>query len=117
MCYMEAALRALVEPRRREILRLVWDHELAAGEIASHFEVTRPAISQHLRVLRRAGLLTERRQGTWRFYRARPQALAEVTAFLEAFWDAGLERLKYHAELEERRAAGHDHGRDKRRHT
>ena len=95
-----------MEPRRREILRLVWDQELPAGEIASHFAVTRPAISQHLKVLKSAGLVTERRQGTWRFYRARPQGLAEVKAFLEAFWDEGLERLKLQAELEERRTTG-----------
>lgn len=112
---MEAALRALVEPRRRAILRLVWDRELAAGEIASHFDVTRPAISQHLNVLKSAGLLTERRQGTRRFYKARPEGLAEVKAFLEAFWDESLERLKYHAEAEERRRDAHAPGRDQRR--
>jgi DNA-binding transcriptional ArsR family regulator len=99
---MEAAIRAIAEPRRREILRLVWDSELAAGEIASHFEVTRPAISQHLRVLREAGLVAERRVGTRRLYRARPETLAELRRFLEGFWDEGLDRLKRAVETEQR---------------
>ncbi len=103
--------RALVDPRRRAILRLVLGRELAAGEIASHFEVTRPAISQHLGVLKHAGLLTERRQGTRRLYRARPEGLAELKAFLETFWEESLERLRHHAELEESRSAKHDPGR------
>src|SRR5947209_2279341 len=102
---MASAFRALGEPRRRAILRLVWNRELAAGAIASHFDVSRPAVSQHLNVLKHAGLLTERRRGTRRFYRARPEGLAEVKAFLEVFWSVGLERLKYHAEAEERRGA------------
>ena len=95
-------LQAIAEPRRREILLLVRDRELPAGRIAEHFEVTRSAISQHLAVLRRAGLVTERRDGTRRFYRARPQALGELRAFLEDFWDERLALLKEAAELEER---------------
>lgn len=81
---MDAALKAIAEPRRREILRLVTSRELPAGRIASHFEVTRPAISQHLRVLLDAGLLTERRQGTRRLYRARPEGLAELREYVVA---------------------------------
>jgi DNA-binding transcriptional ArsR family regulator len=100
---MEAALRALAEPRRREILRLVVDRERSAGEIASHFDVTRPAISQHLTVLKDAGLLVERRDGTRRLYRARPEGLDEVRAFLDEFWGTGLERLKNVAEQDQRR--------------
>ncbi len=100
---METALRAITEPRRREILRLIWGQELPAGTIAAHFAVTRPAISQHLRVLKEAGLVHERRDGTRRLYRARPETIAEVRRFLEAFWDAGLQRLKTAAEAEERR--------------
>ncbi len=73
---MEAALRAIAEPRRRRILRLVRDAEMSAGEIASHFDVTRSAVSQHLRVLKDAGLLAERRNGTRRIYRIRPEGLA-----------------------------------------
>ena len=98
---MEIALRAIAEPHRREILRLVWDAELSAGEIASHFEVTRPAVSQHLTVLKEAGLVAERRDGTRRLYRARPEGLAELRAFLEQFWGDRLEALKREAEREE----------------
>ena len=105
---MEAAIRAIAEPRRREILRLVWTSELAAGEIARHFEVTRPAISQHLRVLKEAGLVSERRNGTRRLYRARPESIAELRAYLESYWDENLRLLKHAAEQEEQRRARHD---------
>lgn len=100
---MEAAVRAIAEPRRREILRLIWTRELSAGRIAAHFTVTPPAISQHLRVLKNVGLVSERRDGTHRFYRAKPETIAEVRRFLEAFWDEGLQRLKVEAEAQERR--------------
>jgi DNA-binding transcriptional ArsR family regulator len=80
---METALRAIVEPHRREIVRLVRAEELTAGQIAAHFQVSRTAISQHLRRLRDAGLVTDRRQGTKRFYRAQTQNLAALRAFLE----------------------------------
>jgi DNA-binding transcriptional ArsR family regulator len=103
---MEAALRAIAEPRRRRILELVGGRELSAGEIASHFEVTRPAISQHLGVLKEAGLVNERRNGTQRLYRARPQGLAELKAFLDGFWDEKLESLQREAEREEKEKRG-----------
>jgi DNA-binding transcriptional ArsR family regulator len=103
---MEAALRAIAEPRRRRILELVGKRELSAGEIASHFEVTRPAISQHLGVLKEAGLVNERRNGTQRLYRARPQGLAELRSFLDGFWDEKLEALQREAERQERRKRG-----------
>jgi DNA-binding transcriptional ArsR family regulator len=103
---MEAALRAIAEPRRRRILELVGSRELSAGEIASHFEVTRPAISQHLGVLKEAGLVNERRNGTQRLYRARPQGLAELKAFLDGFWDEKLEALQREAEREEKEKRG-----------
>jgi DNA-binding transcriptional ArsR family regulator len=103
---MEAALRAIAEPRRRRILELVRERELSAGEIASQFEITRPAISQHLGVLKEAGLVDERRNGTRRMYRARPQGLAELKTFLDAFWDARLEALQREAEREEARKRG-----------
>jgi DNA-binding transcriptional ArsR family regulator len=104
---MEAVMRALAEPRRRRILELVREGELTAGEIASAFEVSRPAVSQHLTVLRQAGLLAERRQGTKRLYRVRPEGLTDVREFVEAFWDERLERLRLAAELEEgRRRSG-----------
>jgi DNA-binding transcriptional ArsR family regulator len=100
---MEAVAHAIAAPRRREILRLVRGREVSAGEIASHFDVTRPAISQHLRVLREAELVIERRDGARRLYRARPEGLAELRAFVEDFWDEGLPRLKAAAEREQRR--------------
>ena len=95
---MEAALKALGDPGRRRILTLVRDEERSAGEIAAEFEVSWPAVSQHLRVLKDAGLLTERRDGTKRLYRARPEGLADVRAFLDGFWDARLEQLKREVE-------------------
>lgn len=100
---MEAALKAIAEPRRRAILQLVHDCELTAGEIAAHFEVTRPAVSQHLRVLKEADLVTERRDGARRWYRARPETIRDLQQFLEDFWDDKLLRLKHAAEWEERR--------------
>ena len=103
---MEAALKAISAPRRRRILTLVRDGELSAGEIAAHFDVTRPAVSQHLNVLKEAGLVTERRNGTKRLYRARPEGLAELKAFLEDFWDERLEALKREAEREEKERDG-----------
>jgi DNA-binding transcriptional ArsR family regulator len=99
---MEAALKAIAAPRRRQILSLVRDDELSAGEIAKNFDVTRPAVSQHLNVLKEAGLVSERRNGTRRLYRARPEGLAPVKQFLEEFWDPRLEALKREIEREER---------------
>lgn len=107
---MQATLDAIVEPRRRAILALVRDRELAAGEIAANFDVTRSAISQHVSVLKQAGLLTERRQGTKRLYRSRPEGLVELRAFVDEFWTDRLAVLAREAEREERRRrrdAGH----------
>ena len=102
-------MRAIAEPHRRAILRLVRDEERSAGEIASHFEVTRPAVSQHLSVLKEAGLVSERRNGTKRLYRARPEGLVDLKAFLDEFWSERLETLKREAEREERKKHGkHD---------
>src|SRR2546425_7762601 len=103
---VEAALKAIAAPRRRQILSLVRDGELSAGEIAAQFDVTRPAVSQHLNVLKEAGLVSERRNGTKRLYRARPEGLTELKAFLEEFWDVRLETLKREAEKEERKQHG-----------
>jgi DNA-binding transcriptional ArsR family regulator len=105
---MEAALKAIAAPRRRAILQLVRDDELSAGEIAAHFDITRPAVSQHLTLLKEAGLVDERRNGTRRLYRARPQGLAELREFLEEFWSERLEALKREAEREERERGGTD---------
>ena len=105
---MEAALKAMAAPHRRQILTLVRRAELSAGEIAAHFDVTRPAVSQHLNVLKEAGLLSERRNGTRRLYRARPQGLDELRTFLEEFWDERFEALKNEAEQEERKRHADD---------
>ena len=99
---MDAALRALAEPRRREILRLVWSQELPATQIAEHFgDVTRPAISQHLAVLRHANLVTERRDGTRRLYHADRGQFSQLHQFLDSFWTNNLERLRDLAEYAE----------------
>lgn len=91
----------IAEPRRREILRLIWDQELAAGEIAGHFNVTFGAVSQHLGVLRRASLVDVRRDGNRRLYRANQDALAPYRQLLETMWSNLLETLKTTAELGE----------------
>jgi DNA-binding transcriptional ArsR family regulator len=101
---MHAALRAVAAPRRREILRLVWAAELSAGQIATHFDVSWPAISQNLRVLKEAGLVRERRDGTRRLYRADRRALGPLEPVLRQMWKADLERLGRLAEEEHRRA-------------
>ena len=99
----EAALRAISSPRRREILRLVWSRELSSGEIASHFDVSWPAVSQNLRVLEGAGLIRARRMGTARLYRADRARLAPLRSILTKMWEADLDRLARLAESEERR--------------
>lgn len=106
---MEAALRAIAEPRRRRILQLVRDEELSAGDIAAQFEISRPAVSQHVNVLKEAGLVSERRDGTRRLYRARPEGLGELRMFLEGFWDERLEALKNQAETTERSKRERNH--------
>jgi DNA-binding transcriptional ArsR family regulator len=106
---MEAALKAIAAPHRLRILRLVRDEELSAGEIAAHFDVTRPAVSQHLTVLKEAGLVNERRNGTRRLYRARPEGLIELRTFLDELWGERLEALKREAEREERKQHGKQH--------
>jgi DNA-binding transcriptional ArsR family regulator len=100
---VDAALKALAEPRRREILRLVWSQELPATEIADRFgEVTRSAISQHLTVLKAAALVTERREGTRRLYRAQQDEMQRLREFLDDYWTTGLERLRDVAEAAQR---------------
>lgn len=87
------ALKVVAEPRRREILRLVWDRELAAGEIADRFDVTFAAVSQHLGVLRDAGFVSVRREGRARLYRADRKALGPLRPMLEKMWSGSLDRL------------------------
>ncbi len=103
---IDIVLHAIAEPHRRQILDLIQDQELSSGEISTRFEVTRPAISQHLKVLEQAGLVTVRRQGTQRMYRARPEGLLELKRFLDSFWDDQLRQLKRAAEAEERSKHG-----------
>jgi DNA-binding transcriptional ArsR family regulator len=87
------ALQVVAEPRRREILRLVWDRELAAGDIAARFDVSFAAVSQHLGVLRAAGFVSTRHEGRKRFYRADRAALGPLRSTLESMWSSSLDRL------------------------
>ena len=96
---------AVAEPKRREILRLLVGRELSATQIASQFDVTQPAISQHLKVLKDVGLVNERREGTKRLLSVRGEGLAELNDFLAEILPAGLDRLKAAAEREERRGS------------
>jgi DNA-binding transcriptional ArsR family regulator len=100
---VQDVLDAIASPRRREILRLVWDRELTAGDIAARFDITWPAVSQNLGVLRRAGLVIERRDANRRYYRADRAALGSLRSALEEMWRTDLERLR--GEIEE-----FDHG-------
>ena len=107
---LEAAMEAIASPRRRQILRLVWSAERSAGEIAATVrEVSWPAVSQNLRVLKSSGLITERRQGTHRYYKADRRALGPLEVVLRQMWTRDLERLRDLAEAEARpRRARHD---------
>ena len=100
----DQALRALAEPRRRAILQLVAHDELSAGEIAAAFDVTRPAVSQHLTVLKNAGLLVERRDGTRRMYRAEPSGLQALREMLDDLWASSLDIARRLVEAD----AGHE---------
>ena len=103
---------AIAQPKRREILRLLAEGELSAGELGSHFAVTQPAISQHLKVLKEAGLISERRDAQRRLFSMRPEGLADLHGFLAEVLPAGLERLKQAAEEEERKVDGRDASRN-----
>jgi len=98
---VQAVLDAVADPHRRRILELVRSEEMPAGTIAQHFTISRPAVSQHLRVLKAAGLVTDRRIGTFRYYRARPEGLAELRDYLDRFWESSLFRLKQAVEADE----------------
>jgi DNA-binding transcriptional ArsR family regulator len=97
---MEAVVSAIADPTRRRVLELVRDGERAAGEIAGAFAISRPAVSRHLRVLREAGLVRERRDGRLRLYRADPAPLGELRSWLDAYWSGRLAALKALAEEE-----------------
>ncbi len=99
---MDEALKAVADPTRRAILRLVREGEQPAGEIAAHFpHMSRPAVSQHLRVLTDAGLLEVRPEGNRRLYRWRREGLRDAASFVEEMWSEHLARLKVAAEREE----------------
>ncbi len=95
-------LQVVTEPRRREILQVLGDAELAAGEIAAQTEVSFSAVSQHLAKLLEIGVVEVRRDGRHRLYRTNQQRLAEVTGALQSMWSADVERLARIAELAER---------------
>jgi len=103
---LDAAAHAMADPTRRGLLRLVRDDEVPAGELARHFpQVSRPAVSQHLRVLERADLVTVRRDGNRRLYRGNPDGLGELRSFIDDMWTDRLGRLK--------RAAEHAHAQER----
>jgi DNA-binding transcriptional ArsR family regulator len=94
------AAAAISDPIRRRVLELVRDRELPAGELAAQFDVSRPAVSRHLRVLREAGLVHERKEGRLRLYRADPTPLEELRDWLDGYWSGRLQALKRAAEDE-----------------
>jgi len=100
---VDTALKAIAEPRRREILKLVWSEELPAAQIAARFkDVTRSAVSQHLGILREADLVLERRDGTRRLYRANHAEMDRLRRYLDEYWTDSLQRLQQLAESAER---------------
>ena len=105
---MDEELRAIADSTRRRILKLVWESELTAGEIAVGFDVSRPAISQHLKVLLDARLVAVRGDGTRRYYRANSESLGALHAFIGEFWDESLARLKLEAEREQKELDGYE---------
>ncbi len=92
---------ALGDGTRRAIYERLREGPKAVGELASGLPVSRPAVSQHLRVLKEAGLVSERREGTKRIYRLDPSGLAEVRAYFDGFWNQALAAFKEAAEREE----------------
>jgi DNA-binding transcriptional ArsR family regulator len=95
------AMDALGDPTRRSIFERLRDGPRSVGELATGLPVSRPAVSQHLRVLKEAGLVTERRNGTRRLYRLDPRGLEQLRAYFERFWDDALEAFKDAAERRE----------------
>jgi DNA-binding transcriptional ArsR family regulator len=100
---MDTILRALADDTRRRIVALVWSEDRTAGEVAAQFAMTRPGVSQHLKVLLDAGIVSVRAEGTRRYYRANPDRVREARVVLEQFWDDRLRRLKFLAEAEARK--------------
>jgi DNA-binding transcriptional ArsR family regulator len=100
---MDAAARALAESTRRQIMQLVRDEERTVSNLADQFTISRPAISQHLKVLQDADLVNVRSEGTRRYYRARPEGLAELTEWLDGFWTSSLRRLAIEVEHDQQK--------------
>jgi DNA-binding transcriptional ArsR family regulator len=94
MAYRLDSLAALGDPTRRTIFELVAERPRPVGELARELPVSRPAVSQHLRVLKHAGLVTDHAEGNRRIYAADPDGLAELRAYLERFWTTALESFK-----------------------
>ena len=105
------AIQALGDPTRRSVFELLREGPRSVGELAGGLPVSRPAVSQHLRVLKEAGLVRERRQGTRNFYSVNGEGLAELRAYFEGFWDEALASFKTAAETEE---GGHEDEPDDR---
>jgi DNA-binding transcriptional ArsR family regulator len=97
-------IAALADPTRRAVFERLRGGPLAVGEIARDLPVSRPAVSQHLRVLKEAGLVTERKEGTRRLYRVDPDGLAGLRAYFEGFWTDALAAFKAAAEAEQGRS-------------
>ena len=92
--YLNATLAALADPTRRAIFERVAEAPAAVNEIARAVPVSRPAVSQHLKVLKGAGLVTDRRLGTRRIYRVDPGGVSELRAYVERFWVAALDAFR-----------------------
>ncbi len=92
------AFAALADPTRREVFERLSRRPSAVGDLASDMPVSRPAVSQHLKVLKEAGLVTDRADGTRRVYQIDPRGLGQIRAWLDQFWDVALEAFK--AEVE-----------------
>jgi DNA-binding transcriptional ArsR family regulator len=95
-----AALDALGDPTRRVVVELLREGERSVREITDHTAVSQPAVSQHLRVLREAGLVDVRPAGARRLYRIRPDGFADVRAWVDRFWDDALAAFVAHVEEE-----------------
>jgi DNA-binding transcriptional ArsR family regulator len=99
---------AIAQPKRREILRLLAGGEMSAGDVSARFDVTQPAISQHLKALKQSGLVKERRDGARRLYSVRAEGLGDLHDFLAEVLPGRLERLKRVVEDDQARSGGRD---------
>src|SRR5881396_3345107 len=99
----QSPMDALGDPTRRAIFERLRSGPLSVGEIAAGLPISRPAVSQHLRVLKEAGLVTERKEGTRRIYGVEPKAIADLRAYFDSFWEQALAGFKAAAESEGRK--------------